>query len=111
MDKAQADIMRSAEAIEAGFGGRWAVWLSDTGWWWAARREPLNAAGVSAGCVSFLRSQTPAGLIECIQGQEDLHLRAAGTAQQADDVSPPRRTRTRDSRTRRSQAEGEPFSE
>jgi hypothetical protein len=78
MDKTQADITSSAEAIEAVFGGRWGVWLSDTGWWWAARCRPLDAADLGAGCVPFLRAQTQAGLIECIHDQEDLRIRAAG---------------------------------
>ena len=95
MDKTQADITSSAEAIEAAFGGRWRVWLSDTGWWWAARCEPLNAAGLGAGCVPFLRAQTPAGLIDCIRDQEDLHMRA-GRSQQAGNGSPPWQTRTHD---------------
>jgi hypothetical protein len=82
MDNSQTDITSIVRAIEAAFGGRWAVWLSDTGWWWASRSVPLTAAGLGAGCVPFLRAQTPAGLIEGIQDQEDLQMRAAGTTQQ-----------------------------
>jgi hypothetical protein len=81
MNETQVDTTSSAKAIEAAFGGRWGVWLSDTGWWWATRCEPLNLAALGAGCVPFLRAQTPAGLAERIQDQEDLHTRAAGTAQ------------------------------
>jgi hypothetical protein len=81
MDETQASITSSAEMIETAFGGRWSVWLSDTGWWWAARCEPLNLAALGAGCVPFLRAQTPAALAERIQDQEDLHTRAANTAQ------------------------------
>jgi hypothetical protein len=96
MDETQADTASSAEAIEAAFDGRWGVWLSDTGWWWAARREPLNAAGLAAGCVPFLRAQTPTGLVERIQDQEDLHTRAAGTAPAGQRRTAPGRTRARD---------------
>jgi hypothetical protein len=88
MDETQVGITSSAEAIEAAFGGLWGVWLSDSGWWWAARREPLNLAALGAGCVPFLRAQTPAGLAERIQDQEDLHTRAAGTAQAERQASP-----------------------
>ena len=58
------------------FGGRWGIWLSDTGRWWATRRDPLTAAGLTAGCVPFLRADTPAELAERIQAQEEL---SAGT--------------------------------
>lgn len=97
MDETQAHSASSAEAIEAAFGGRWGVWLSDTGWWWAARCEPLNASALGAGCVPFLRAQTPAGLAERIQDQEDLHTRAAGTAQAGQRQTFPPRTRASDS--------------
>jgi hypothetical protein len=89
MDETQADTTSSAEAIEAAFGGRWGVWLSDTGWWWAARREPLNLAALDAGCVPFLRAQTLAALAERIQDQEGLRTRAAGAAQGQRQASPP----------------------
>jgi hypothetical protein len=85
MDKTQASITSSAEAVETAFGGRWGVWLSDTGWWWAARCEPLNLATLGAGCVPFLRAQTPAALAERIQDQEDLHTRATTRHKQAID--------------------------
>jgi hypothetical protein len=102
MDKTQAGITPSAEAIEAAFGGRWRAWLSDTGWWWAARCELLNAADLGAGCVPFLRAQTQAGLIERIHDQEDLHIRAAGRPQQVGDaprIRPARLTGDRQSWT------------
>jgi hypothetical protein len=89
MDETQVGITSSAEAIEAAFGGRWGVWLSDTGWWWAARCEPLNLAALGADCVPFLRAQTLAALAEHIQDQEDLHTRAAGTAQAGQRQAPP----------------------
>jgi len=97
MDETQASTGSSAEAIETAFGGRWGVWLSDTGWWWAARCEPLNLAALGAGCVPFLRAQTPAELAERIQDQEDLHARAAGTAQAGQRQTSPSGTPASDS--------------
>lgn len=43
----RADITSRAEAAEPIFGGRWRVWLSDTGWWCAARSDPPNAGGLT----------------------------------------------------------------
>ena len=54
------------ETLEAAFGGRWGIWLSDTGRWWAARRTALSSAELSAGCVPFLRADGPAQLAERI---------------------------------------------
>ena len=59
-----------ADAIEAGFGGRWGVWLSDTGRWWATRTGPLTSAQLNAGCVPFLQADNPDELTERI-GQQD----------------------------------------
>ena len=97
MDETQAGITSSAEAVEAAFGGRWGVWLSDTGWWWAARCDSLNLAALGAGCLPFLRAQTPAALAERIQDQEDLRTRAAGTAQAGQRQASPPGTRASDS--------------
>jgi hypothetical protein len=33
-------------ALEAAFGHHWAVWLSETGTWWAARTAGLTATGI-----------------------------------------------------------------
>jgi hypothetical protein len=65
-----------AALLEADFGGRWGIWLSDTGHWWATRREPLNASALSAGCVPFLRAGHPDELTGQIREQEELHLPA-----------------------------------
>jgi hypothetical protein len=62
----------TAKALEAIFDGRWGVWLSDTGRWWATRRTALTAAELAAGCVPFLRADTESQLAEHIQAQEDL---------------------------------------
>jgi hypothetical protein len=62
----------TAEAIEADFGGRWGVWLSDTGHWWAARTGPLTSAQLNAGCVPFLQADNPDELTERIRQQDRL---------------------------------------
>jgi hypothetical protein len=59
-----------AAAIETACDHRWAVWLSDTGTWWAARTAGLTAAQVTAGCVPFLRADTPGELAAAI-GEQD----------------------------------------
>jgi hypothetical protein len=70
-----------ASALEAAFGGRWNVWLSDTGSWWAARTELSTAAERAAGCVHYLRADTPGELRLFIEDQE--HLRAAARQRHA----------------------------
>jgi len=65
-------LSRTAEALEAAFGGRWGIWLSDTGRWWASHRAALTAAELAAGCVPFVRADTSSQLAERIQAQEDL---------------------------------------
>jgi hypothetical protein len=66
------------EKLEAAFGGRWGIWLSDTGRWWAARRSALSSAELSAGCVPFLRADEPSELAKRIQSQEELASPASG---------------------------------
>jgi hypothetical protein len=63
-----------AEAIEADFGGRWGVWLSDTGRWWAARTVALTSAQLNEGCVPFIQADTPDELTERIREQDRLSL-------------------------------------
>jgi hypothetical protein len=62
----------TAALLEAAFDERWGIWLSDTGHWWATRREPLNANALNAGCVSFLRAGNPDELTGQIREQEEL---------------------------------------
>jgi hypothetical protein len=71
-------ITGTMEKLEAAFGGRWGIWLSDTGRWWAARRSALSSAELSAGCVPFLRADEPSELAERIQSQEELASQASG---------------------------------
>ncbi len=62
----------TADAIEADFGGRWGIWLSDTGRWWAARTSALTSAQLNAGCVPFIQADNPDELIERIREQDRL---------------------------------------
>ena len=68
----------SAADIEAAYGGRWAVWQSDTGQWWAARTQPLTASQLTAGGVPFLRAATPGELMQAISDEERLTRPAKG---------------------------------
>jgi hypothetical protein len=87
-------------AIEAAFPGRWGVWLSDTGWWWAARTHALTAEELSAGCAPFIHADNPDELIERIRQQE--RLSCAQTIQPDTDTParavPPRRRMSGDDR-------------
>lgn len=69
-----------AAAIEADYV-RWRVWLSDTGKWWAARKEALTAAELSVRCVPFLQADDAGELQQKIDGEEQLtaHLAERGT--------------------------------
>ena len=60
------------EAIESEFGGRWGVWLSDTGRWWAARTSALTSDQVNAGCVPFIEADNQGELTEHIRRQDHL---------------------------------------
>jgi hypothetical protein len=68
-----------AAAIEAD-RERWRVWLSDTGKWWAARKEALTAGELSVGCVPFLQADDPDELGQKIDAEEQLTDRLAGKA-------------------------------
>jgi len=66
------------EALDAAFGVRWGIWLSDTGRWWAARRSALSGAELAAGCVPFVRADTAGQLADRIQDQEGISGRSGG---------------------------------
>jgi hypothetical protein len=72
MDQTPASITATVTALENEYDGRWWVWLSDTGRWWASRRDSLSAGDLAAGCVPFLRADTPDELAERIEEQEAL---------------------------------------
>jgi hypothetical protein len=67
-------------AIEADYE-RWRVWLSDTGRWWAARKEALTADELSAGCVPFLQADDPDELRQKLEAEEQLTARLADHSQ------------------------------
>jgi hypothetical protein len=50
----------------------WRAWQSDTGRWWAARKQPLTADELNAGCVPFLRADDPDELRQKIEAEEEL---------------------------------------
>jgi len=62
----------TAADIETAHGGRWGVWQSDTGQWWAARTQPLTAGQLNAGAVAFLRAATSDDLKQAISDEERL---------------------------------------
>jgi hypothetical protein len=62
----------TATDIEAACDGRWGVWQSDTGQWWAARTQPLTASQLAAGGVPFLRAATSGELKQAISDEERL---------------------------------------
>lgn len=70
----------TAEAIEVHFGGRWGVWLSDTGRWWAARTGALTSAQLNAGCIPFIEADNPDELAERIREQDRLGSAGRDTA-------------------------------
>lgn len=74
-------VTETVEALEAATNGRWGIWLSDTGWWWAARTQTLTAAELAAGCLHFIHADDPDELAERIRQQDQLIIRSkAGRA-------------------------------
>jgi hypothetical protein len=89
MDDSDSTVAATAAAIEAEFGGRWGIWLSDTGQWWAARRQALSAEELAAGCVPYLQADSPEELRDRIQDEEALALRPTTHAEcQRDEGQP-----------------------
>ena len=79
MNDNDAEVAAAVAAIEAVAGHRWGAWRSDTGWWWAARTEPLSARDLDAGGVPFLHADSPEELTERIKEQDRLdHPRPPG---------------------------------
>jgi hypothetical protein len=58
--------------------GRWAIWQSETGQWWAARARPLTAHQQNAGAVPYLRAETPDELRQTISDEERLTTEGPG---------------------------------
>lgn len=82
----------TADVIEAAFGRRWAVWLSDTGRWWAARTRALTNEEINAGCAPYIRAETPDELTARLHQQDKLRARPAsdaGPAQPVPGTGPP----------------------
>lgn len=72
MNEDNATVAATAASIEAAFSGRWGVWRSDTGWWWAARRQALTARQLNAGAAPYLQASSPGELTDRIRAQEQL---------------------------------------
>lgn len=62
----------TVDAIATAFDGRWGIWLSGTGRWWAARQEGPSAAGPGTAGVLLVRADDPDQLRARIQEQEAL---------------------------------------
>ena len=80
MNEIPAEISVTTDVIEAAFSGRWGIWLSDTGYWWASYRGTLTLAETGAGRVPFLRADSAEKLRELVQTQEELPVHAAPEA-------------------------------
>jgi hypothetical protein len=65
-------VTAAIAAIESATGGRWGVWLSDTGWWWATRTRALTPVEVSAGCLPHVHADNPQELAGIIRQQDNL---------------------------------------
>ncbi len=50
----------------------WALGLTETGRWWAFRRDVLSATDQAAGCVPFLHADGPEDLAARLRAQEAL---------------------------------------
>jgi len=72
MNEQHTSLAATVAAIEAAFDGRWGVWLSDTGWWWATRTNALTAEERTAGCVPFIHADNADELADRIRQQDEL---------------------------------------
>jgi hypothetical protein len=59
-------------AIESACNGRWGVWLSDTGMWWATRTQAITSEELTSGCVPHVHADNPHELAERIRQQDEL---------------------------------------
>lgn len=66
----ETEVTAAVTTLEATCGRRWAVWLSDTGTWWAARTGRLTTEQASSGCVPFLKAGSPGELAASIRDQD-----------------------------------------
>jgi hypothetical protein len=72
MDNTRFATALTADAIATAFDGRWGIWLSGTGRWWAARQEGPSAAGQATAGVQLVRADDPDQLRARIQEREAL---------------------------------------
>lgn len=72
MDNTRFATALTADAIATAFDGRWGIWLSGTGRWWAARQEGPSTAGQATAGVQLVRADDPDQLRARIQEREAL---------------------------------------
>ena len=89
MDDSDSTVAATAAGIEAEFSGRWGIWLSDTGQWWAARRQTLSSEGLAAGCVPYLQADGPDELSDRIRDEEALTTRGTTQSERQRDEGQP----------------------
>jgi hypothetical protein len=53
---------------------RWSVWISETGYWWAALRRDLTAAECRAGCIPHVRADDGSELADLLSEQDALAM-------------------------------------
>ncbi len=75
MDNFDSTASATAAGIEAEFAGRWAMWLSDSGQWWAARRQALSAEDLAVGCVPYPQADSLDELRNRVRDEEALTTR------------------------------------
>lgn len=80
MSEQCGSLAETVTAMETACAGRWGIWLSDTGWWWAARTRALTADELAAGCVPFIHADNPDELSERIRQQDELARSIPGGA-------------------------------
>lgn len=72
MSDQDPSVAATIAATESSAGGRWGVWLSDTGWWWTARTRTLTARELGAGCLPYIHDDSLQELAARIREQDSL---------------------------------------
>lgn len=77
MSDQNPSVTATAAAIEDATDGRWIVWLSETGWWWASRTRSLTAHELSSGSIHYIQADEPCELSDRIRHQDALCRKAS----------------------------------
>jgi hypothetical protein len=75
-DTAAAAADATVAELEAWFPAWW-VWVSDTHYWWASRRDQLTSADQNAGLVPYLRAASADDLANLLTEQDQRESRDA----------------------------------